>query len=90
MKRLLQQRLQAQVDSLLPGFEVLCEFGLGQVIEVRLRRSSSRESIRITGIRMAELRGTGALDLMVEQLLFEIQAIVGKLPAAGSGERKSG
>ncbi|NWL77658.1 hypothetical protein DM872_12415 [Pseudomonas taiwanensis] len=90
MKRLLQQRLQTQVDLVLPGFEVLCEFGLGQVIEIRLRRSSSRESIRITGIRMAELRGPGALDRTIEQLLFEIQAIVGDLPAEDPVETKSG
>ncbi|AYF86340.1 MULTISPECIES: hypothetical protein [unclassified Pseudomonas] len=81
MKRLLQQRLQDQVDSVLPGFEVLCEFGLGQVIEIRLRRIKSHESIRITGVQLADLRGPGALDRTVEQLLFEIQAIVGNLPA---------
>ncbi|GLZ86760.1 hypothetical protein Pres01_28110 [Metapseudomonas resinovorans] len=75
---------------MLPGFEVLCEFGLGQVIEIRLRRSSSHESIRITGVRMAELRGPGALDWTVEQLLFEIQAIVGDLPAEEPVETKSG
>lgn len=81
MKRLLQKRLQAQVDSVLPGFAVSCEFSEAHVIEIRLLRGRSNEGIRITGVRVSELMGPGALDSTIEQLVFEIQAIVGDLPA---------
>ncbi len=76
MKQRLQQRLQMQMAETLPGFLVKCEFSGKHVIDVYLQNGKTREAARITGVNMADLLGPGALDATVDQLLFEIEALI--------------
>ncbi|GLZ86329.1 hypothetical protein Pres01_23800 [Metapseudomonas resinovorans] len=76
MKQRLQQRLQTQISETLPGFMVQCEFTGKHLIDVYLRNEKTREAARITGVNTADLTGPGALDATVDQLLFEIEALI--------------
>ncbi len=75
MRQRLQQRLQAQVSEVLPGFVVRCEFSSTHVIDIFVNNHATHEAIRITGVKLGSLRGSGALDALVDQLVFEIMAI---------------
>ncbi|MCY1378839.1 hypothetical protein D9M69_665050 [compost metagenome] len=72
MKNRLQAELRSQLAVHLPGFDVRCEYAPNQMIEVFLWSPKTREAMRITGIPSRSLIGPGALDAVVEQLLFEI------------------
>jgi hypothetical protein len=75
MKQRLQQQLQCQVAEALPGYVVKCEFAADHGIDVFLKNSTTHEAVRISGVRLHSLLGPGALDRVVDQLMFEILAI---------------
>ncbi|MCY1307437.1 hypothetical protein D3C80_1597040 [compost metagenome] len=77
MKRRLQQRLQAEVSEVLPGFVVACEFATDRSIDISLSNQETHEALRITGVQLGALLGPGAFDAMVDQLMFEILAVTG-------------
>ncbi|MCY1358131.1 hypothetical protein D9M68_774570 [compost metagenome] len=72
MKDRLQTKLRSLLASQLPGFKVECRYASKQMIEVFLWSPTTREGMRITGIPSRSLIGSGALDAVVEKLLFEI------------------
>lgn len=72
MKYRLQDKLQSQVAAVLPGYQVKCEFSSHNVIDVSLIEPATREAIRISGVTMQSLLGPGALDEVVDQLVYEI------------------
>lgn len=72
MKDRLQAQLQAQVSAHLPGFRVECKYTSHHRIDILLFAPKTKEAMRITGITVQSLLGAGALDEVVEQLLFEI------------------
>lgn len=75
MKQRLQKQLQSQVGAALPGYLVVCEFSTGHAIDIYLMKPRTRESMRITGVSMQELLGPGALEQVVDQLMFEILTV---------------
>ncbi|WAG80902.1 hypothetical protein [Metapseudomonas furukawaii] len=77
MKLMLQRRLQSQVDKVLPGFIVKCEYSSGRVINICLRNPATLEALRITGVTLESLVGQGVLDEVVDQLMFEITTVAG-------------
>lgn len=72
MKDRLQAELRSRLAAHLPAFRVECKFASNQMIEVFLWSPQTREAMRITGISSRSLIGPGALDAVVEQLLYEI------------------
>ncbi|MNQ66673.1 hypothetical protein D3C85_811680 [compost metagenome] len=74
MRQRLQQQLQSKVADALPGFVVRCVFASHE-IDVVLKNPATHESIRITGVRLHSLLGPGALEKVVDELMFEIVAI---------------
>ena len=75
MKYRLQAKLQSQVAAVLPGYHVKCEFSSHNVIDVSLVEPVTREAMRISGVTMQSLLGPGALDEVVDQLVFEIVTV---------------
>ena len=75
MRQRLQQRLQRQVSRTLPGFVVRCEFSSTHVIDIFINNHATHEAMWITGVKLGSLLGPGALDALVDQLMFEIMAV---------------
>ncbi|MCY1504607.1 hypothetical protein D9M68_387840 [compost metagenome] len=72
MKDRLQAELRLRLATQLPDFRVECRYASNQMIEVFLWSPNTREAMRITGISWRSLIGPGALEVVVEQLLYEI------------------
>jgi hypothetical protein len=51
---------------------VECKFSSNHRIDIFLFAPATKEAMRITGVTVQSLLGAGALDEVVEQLLFEI------------------
>lgn len=77
MKQRLQRRLQSQVQAVLPGFTVKCEFSSERIINIYLNNPKTAEAMRITGVTLDSIIGPGALDETVDQLMFEIMTVAG-------------
>ncbi|MCY1281494.1 hypothetical protein D9M68_337390 [compost metagenome] len=75
MKQRLQQQLQSRIADALPGYVVKCEFSADHFIDVVLKNPATHEMVRISGVRLNSLLGPGALETVVDQLMFEILAI---------------
>ena len=75
MKDRLQAHLQALVATHLPGFRVECRYSSNQRIDVYLMAPKTKESMRIAGLSLRSLIDPGTLEIVAEELLFEILAV---------------
>ncbi|MCY1278375.1 hypothetical protein D9M68_318550 [compost metagenome] len=87
MKQRLQTQLQSRVADALPGYVVKCEFSADHFIDVEMRNPATHEVVRITGVELNSLLGPGALERVVDQLMFEILAVAAPAPCSAPSDR---
>ena len=71
----MKDRLQALLATHLPGFRAECRYSSNHRIDVYLMAPKTKEGMRITGVSLRSLIGPGALEVVAEELLFEILAM---------------